>query len=138
MAEVEFALLAHAAQVSRDGLISMLGGGWDTAAVPEDAFPASIVLSVVFRMSFGAEELGRAHQGGIGVEGENGERLVTVTFTVAPQATEEELPQGWKHNVSMAVPVPVQFPGPGLYVVSIGVADAVLKTIPLRIKAAGA
>ena len=138
MAEVEFALLANAAQVSSDQLLSMLGGGWDTAAVPEEAFPASIVLSVVYRLSFDEEELGKTHNGEMAVEGGNGERLARVTFSMTPQATEEELPPGWKHNVSMAVPVPVQFPGPGLYVVSIALEGVPLKTIPLRIKAAGA
>jgi hypothetical protein len=138
MAEVEFALLAHAAQVSSDQLISMLGGGWDTAAVPEEAFPVGIVLSVVYRMRFDTEELGKTLNGEVAVEGGNGERLASVTFSMTAQATEEELPPGWKHSVSMALPVPVQFPGPGLYVASIAVEGVTLKTIPLRIKAAGA
>jgi hypothetical protein len=138
MPEVEFALLANAAQVSSDQLISMLGGGWDTAAVPEEAFPAGIVLSVLYRISFDEDELGKTHNGEIAVEEGNGERLASVTFSMTPQASEEELPPDWKHNVSMAVPVPVQFPGPGLYVVSIAVEGVTLKTITLRVKATGA
>jgi hypothetical protein len=138
MPEVEFALLANAAQVTSDRLISMLGGGWDTAAVPEEAYPASIVLTVVFRLRFEEDELGKAHAGEIAASSEDGERLTTVTFTVTPQAGEEELPLGWKHNVPLVAPVPVQFPNPGVYAVSIAVGGIPLKTLPLRMKVAGA
>ena len=138
MAEVEFAFLANAAQVSSDQLISMLGGGWDTGTLPQEAYPAGVVLNVVFRLVFEADEVGKAHGGEIRVEQANGERLATVTFTLDVQPGEEELPPGWKTKVAVATPVPVQFPGPGLYAVSITVGGGPLKTIPLRMKATGA
>jgi len=137
MPDVEFALLANAAQVTSDRLISMLGGGWDTAAVPEEAYPAGIALTVVFRLLFEDEEVGHTHDGEITVASDSGERLTTVTFTVTPQTSEEELPPGWKHSVPLVAPVPVQFPNPGLYAVSIAVGGTPLKTIPLRMKVAG-
>jgi hypothetical protein len=138
MAEVEFALLANAAQVSSDQLISVLGGGWDTGTLPQEAYPAGIVLNVVFRLVFEADEVGKAHAGEITVEQANGERLATVTFSLDVQPGEEELPPGWKTKVPVVTPVPVQFPGPGLYAVSITVGGGPLKTIPLRMKATGA
>jgi hypothetical protein len=138
MAEVEFALLAHAGQVSSDHLISMLGGGWDTGEVPEEAYPVGVVLSVVFRVAFEADETGTTHAGEVVVEQANGEPLATVTFTVGVQRGDEELPPGWKRNAALVVAVPVQFPGPGFYAVSISVAGSRLKTIPLRMKVAGA
>ena len=87
--EVEFALLANAAQVSSDQLISMLGGGWDTGEVPEEAYPVSVVLSVVFRVAFEADEAGKTHAGEVAVEQANGEPLATVTFTVGVQRGDE-------------------------------------------------
>jgi hypothetical protein len=138
MAEVEFALLANAAQVSSDQLISMLGGGWDTGTLPQEAYPAGVVLSVVFRVAFEADETGITHAGEVAVEQANGEPLATVTFTVGVQREGEELPPGWKRNAPLVIAVPVQFPGPGFYTVSISVAGSRLKTIPLRMKVAGA
>lgn len=138
MAEVEFALLAQAGQVTSDQLISMLGGGWDTGTAPKEAYPLSVVLTVVFRLAFEADEVGKTHAGEIFVEHANGERLATVTFTVDVQRKEEELPPGGKVTASMVTPVPVQFPGPGTYSVSITVAGSPLKAIPLRMKVAGA
>ncbi len=137
MPEVDFALLANAAQVSGDRLISMLGGGWDTGTLPEEAYPAGIVLTVVFRLLFDDEEVGKTHAGEIAVESQDGAHLTTVTFTVDVQRP-EDLPAGWKINVPMVAPVPAQFPSPGLYAVSIAVGGTVLKKIPLRMKVAGA
>jgi hypothetical protein len=116
----------------------MLGGGWDTGSAPEEAYPLGVVLNVVFRLAFEADEVGKTHAGEIFVEHESGERLATVTFTVDVQRSEEEPPPGGKINAPMVTPVPVQFPGPGSYSVSITVAGSALKTIPLRMKVAGA
>jgi hypothetical protein len=138
MAEVEFALLANAAQVGGDRLISLLGGGWDTAAVPQEAYPLGMVLNVAFRLRFDDEEVGKTHAGEIAVAGEDGGRLAAVSFSLEVERRPEDLPPGWKTSVPAVAPVPVQFPGPGLYSVSIAVGGAVLKTIPLRMKVAGA
>jgi hypothetical protein len=105
--------------------------------VPEEAYPTGIVLTLVFRLLFEDEEVGSPHAGEVTVESESGERLTTITFTVTPQRSEEELPPGWKHSVPLVAPVPVQFPNPGLYAVSIAVGGTPLKTIPLRMKVAG-
>jgi hypothetical protein len=137
MPEVEFALLANAAQVSSDQLISMLGGGWDTGTLPEEAYPAGVVLNVVFRVVFDADEVGKGHAGEVIIEDERGDRLATVTFTMNVQRV-EELPPGWKTNVSVVTPVPVQFPRPGIYAVSITIGGKPLKRFPLRMKVAGA
>jgi hypothetical protein len=137
MAKVEFALLAQAGQVSSDQLISILGGGWDTAEAPEEAYPLGVVLTVVFRLAFEADEVGM-HLGEVAVEHANGERLATVPFTVGVQRREEELPPGGKITASLATPVPLQFPGPGSYAVRITVDGTPLHMIPLRMKVAGA
>ncbi|HET8578319.1 MAG TPA: hypothetical protein VFO18_14575 [Methylomirabilota bacterium] len=137
MPDLDFALLANAAQVGGDRLISLLGGGWDTAAVPQEAYPVGMVLNVVFRLRFDDEEVGKTHAGEIAVEGEDGERIAVVTFSLDVQRA-QELPPGWKTSVPVVAPVPVQFPGPGLYALLIAVGGAVLKTIALRMKVAGA
>ena len=137
MPEVEFALLANAAQVGGDRLISMLGGGWDTAALPQEAYPAGLVLNVVFRLRFDDEEVDKTHTGEITVKSEDGAGLAAATFSLEVQRA-QDLPSGWKTNVPVVAPVPVQFPGPGLYGLSIAVGGAVLKTIPIRMKVAGA
>jgi Family of unknown function (DUF6941) len=92
----------------------------------------------VFRVAFEADEEGKTHAGEVAVEQANGEPLATVTFTVGVQRGDEELPPGLKRNASLVMAVPVQFPGPGFYSVSIRVAGRPLKTIPLRMKVAGA
>lgn len=138
MPDVEFALLANAVQVSSgDRLINMLGGGWDTGTLPEEAYPAGVVLHVVFRVTFDQEEAGKTYSGAITVQSEDEQRLTAITLSLDVGDT-EDLPPGWKLNVPVASPVPVQFPSPGLYSVSITIDNQILKTIPLRMKATGA
>jgi len=60
-----------------------------------------------------------------------------VKFAVEVQEP-DDLPPGWKINAPFAVPVPVQFPEPGIYVISVNLGDRSLKRIPLRLKVAGA
>jgi hypothetical protein len=134
MPELDFAVLANAAQVSSDHLVSILGGGWDTGQLPEGSFPAGLVLTIAFRLQFDQEETGKPHTGEVVVEHEDGTRLAAVTFTVQAEWP-EDLPAGWKANAPFALPVPVQFPSPGVYGVSISVGGNVLKRIPLRMKA---
>jgi hypothetical protein len=138
LAELDFAVLANAAQVSSDHLVSMLGGGWDTASLPADAFPAGAVLTVAIRLLFNQDETGAKHAGEVVVERQDGGRLAAVKFAVDVQEPPEDLPPGWKINAPFAVPVPVQFPEPGIYVISVIIGDRTLKRIPFRMKVAGA
>jgi hypothetical protein len=138
MPEVEFALLANSAQVSTsDHLISMLGGGWDTVMVSEAAFPVGVVMTVVFRLLFDLEEVGEKYTGEVAVGSEEGDHLAAVTFTTEQRAVEAELPPGGKIAVPLVIPVPVQFPRPGDYAVTIAVGGGVHKTIRMRMKATG-
>jgi hypothetical protein len=138
MPEVEFALLANSAQVSSsDHLISMLGGGWDTVTLSEEAFPVGLVVTVVFRLLIDLEEVGEKYAGEVAVESEEGDRLAAVTFTTEQRAIKAEPPPGGKIAVPMVVPVPVQFPRPGDYAVTIAVGGAVQKTVRMRMKVAG-
>ena len=139
MPEVEFALLANSAQASSsDHLISMLGGGWDTVTVSEEAFPVGIVMTIVFRLLFDLEEVGEKYAGEVAVESEEGDRLATVTFTTEQRAATAEIPPGGKIAVPLVLPIPVQFPRPGDYAVTISVSGTVLKRVRIRTKAAGA
>ena len=139
MPEVEFALPANSAQASSsDHLISMLGGGWDTVTISEEAFPVGLVVTVVFRLLFDVEEVGEQYAGEVAVGSEEGDRLATVTFTTQQRAAAAELPPGGRIAVPMVVPVPVQFPGSGDYAVTIAVSGTVLKTVRMRMKVAGA
>jgi hypothetical protein len=139
MPELDFAVLANAAQVGNDRLISLLGGGWDTATLSEDAFPVGLVLTVVFRLLLDQDELEGKFTGEVAVQREDGERLASVTFALEMHPTEEhDLPPGWKSSVPFVIPVPVQIPEPGIYAVVIALDGQALKTIPLRFKVAGA
>ena len=130
-------MLANSAQVSSsDHLISMLGGGWDTATVSEAAFPVGVVMTVVFRLLFDLEEVGEKTTGEVAVGSEEGDRLATVTFTTEQRVVEAEPPPGGKIAVPIVLPVPVQFPHPGDYAVTIAVGGEVQKTVRMRIKAA--
>jgi hypothetical protein len=139
MPDVEFALLANSAQVSTsDHLISMLGAGWDTVTVSEEAFPVGVVMTVVFRLLFELEEVGEQYAGEVAVESAEGNHLATVTFTTQQRAAAAEPPPGGRIAVPMVIPVPVLFPGPGDYAVTIAVRGDVLKTVRIRMKVAGA
>ena len=139
MPEVEFALLANSAQVSSsDHLISMLGGGWDTVTLSEEAFPVGIVMTVVFRLLFDLEEVGEKYAGEVAVGSEEGDHLATVTFTTEQRVITAELPPGGKIAVPLVIPVPVQFPRPGDYAVTIAIGGTVQKTVRMRMKVAGA
>ena len=139
MPELDFAVLANSAQVGNDRLISMLGGGWDTGTLSEDAFPVGLVLTVVFRLLLEQEELEGTFTGEVAVQREGGERLTAVTFELEMHPSDEpDLPPGWKSNVPFVIPVPVQISEGGIYEVSIRVDGRLLKTLPLRFKVAGA
>jgi hypothetical protein len=58
----------------------MLGGGWDTAALPPEAYPAGLVLNVVFRLRFDDEEVDKTHAGEITVKSEDGAGLAAATW----------------------------------------------------------
>jgi hypothetical protein len=137
LAELDFAVLANSAQVSSDHLISMLGGGWDTGSLPAEAYPAGTVLTVAMRLLFDRDEMG-THAGEVVVEREDGGRLAALKFAVEVQEPPDDLPAGWKINAPFAVPVPVQFPEPGIYAILVSLGDRLLKRIPLRLKVAGA
>jgi Family of unknown function (DUF6941) len=89
MPELDFAVLANAAQVSSDHLVSILGGGWDTGQLPEGSYPAGVVLTIAFRLQFDQEETGKPHTGEVVVEQEDGTRLAAVTFTVQAEWPED-------------------------------------------------
>jgi hypothetical protein len=66
----------------RDGLLSMVGGGWEYCQV--DMFPAQVDLALVGVIAYAPEDYGRKHLISVAVQGDDGRTGDFGTIRVAP------------------------------------------------------
>ena len=66
----------------RDGLLSMVGGGWEYCQV--DMFPAQVDLALVGVIAYAPEDYGRKHLISVAVQGDDGRMGDFGTIRVAP------------------------------------------------------
>ena len=123
--KLDWMLLANYAEVGPTGLLTVVGGTWDTMTVhappPDDAAGGAVALltgSVVMRALFHVTETGREHGFTLTVMDEDGGDVARIEGSVHVER-QPDLPPGWDQGVNMTVslagmPVP-QF---GLYAIS--------------------
>lgn len=101
---VQWAMLANAVEV-RDGLVNMLGGGWDSIAVTRDPVPGAPTATMrghlVLRILLGSDETGREHPLDIRVVDADGGVRATVSGTFSVPAS-SALPIGWEQGIVMS------------------------------------
>jgi hypothetical protein len=129
--EVDFALLADAAEVS-NGKLYVIGGAIDTvwsAALPV-VHPR---LSFIMRLLISPAEVGRKHTLEVHIMDEDGRRIATVGGGLET-ARNANLPPGWKHGfLSVLNFANLQFEKFGNYNFEIVINNSSLKSIPFRI-----
>ena len=134
---LEFMFLAKAAEV-HDGLISVIGGAWDTLRIPAtggDSGTQPMVMrgTLVARVLFTRDEAGTAHPLQIAVRSADGIELAGVLAVVSANVA-PDLPQGWDVGVPIAIDLTgIVLPGTGFYEVAAQVDGALLGAARFRI-----
>jgi hypothetical protein len=121
--------LANSAEIV-NGLIYLMGGGWDTANVPPGA-PIAYNGSLVVRVLADRAECGRAHLVEIRLEGEDGQLVFRVQSEFTP-VIPEGFPVAWEVPFSLVVGVGGPLPRYGLYRFVVLVDGILLGTTPMR------
>jgi hypothetical protein len=132
--QVDWMILANSAE-THDGLVSVLGGGWDTvSSTPTPDGPAAVLRgSLVLRLLLTSTETGSPHGLQVKVVDEDGRTIHEIAgeFTVemAP-----ELPEGWDQGFVATFDITgMALPGPGTYEIAVSADGEFLRAIPFRV-----
>lgn len=114
----------------------MVSGAVDTIHAPEFPF-VHPRISLALRLALSPAEVGRDHKLEITVMDEDGRRVGLATGTISVQRS-PGLPAGWRQGLlSVFNFVNARFDRAGTYSVDIMVNGSTLKSLPLRLVAAG-
>jgi hypothetical protein len=129
--QVRLALLADAANVSREGKLNVLGV-FDTIYARQ--FPTMHPhMALVLRLEAGPAEAGRPHDVHVELVAPDATVLVRVPGTVTLGARETGEPVAFDHVLGF---VNTAFAAPGRYTIRVAVDGTVAATLPLRIETA--
>jgi hypothetical protein len=123
-------LLANSAEMSSNGLLYLLGGGWDTVNVLPGN-PLAFKGALVIRLLADRAECGRSHPVEVRLDGEDGELVFRVQSDVNPSIP-PEFPMAWDIPFSLVVELGGPLPRLGLYRFSVLVDGALVGTAPMR------
>lgn len=123
--KLDWMLLANYAEVTPTGLVTVVGGTWDTMTVhgplPDDAPEGAVAVltgHVVVRALFHVTETGREHAFALTVMDEDGGEVAQVAGGMQVER-QPDLPPGWDQGVNMALTLTgVPVPRFGLYTIS--------------------
>jgi hypothetical protein len=125
------ALLANSAE-QHDGLIFMLGGGWDTRFVPQGG-PLTFSGALVLRLMAHRTECGTAHQLEIRCMHEDG----ALAFQLGINNLTPQIPPGfpieWEVPVAIVVELGAILPSYGKYDIAVLADNVFLGSMPFRI-----
>lgn len=131
--QVDWMLLANGAE-THDGLVSILGGGWDTVtAAPMPGGGTELRGALVLRLLLTSTETGTSHTLQVKIVDEDGRSLHEIAgeFTVdrAPG-----LPDGWDQGFAMTFDLAgMMLPGAGAYEIAVSADGEFLRAIPFRV-----
>jgi hypothetical protein len=136
--KLEWMGLANSAE-NQQGLLYMLGGGWDTITVqapiegaPEGVF-AFIQGTLVIRLLLDVTETDKAHDISLEIVDEDGGQLLKAQMK-AHIARTGGLPIGWDQGVNFVFSLTgVPLPGPGNYTINLSVDSDFLGDRPFRV-----
>ena len=133
--EVDFAFFADAAEVVNGKLYAM-SASVDT--IHAEGFPFALPkISLALKLLLSPAEIGRDHQLEISVMDEDGKRLALASGKINIQRS-AGLPPGWRQGfLSVFNFVNMKFDRAGTYSVDVLVNGSTLKSLPLRLVAAG-
>jgi hypothetical protein len=135
---LDWALLANAAEASPNGLVYILGAGFDTLI--RDQYPTPFGGVVVLRVLSTRLESERQHRVEVHCSDEDGRPALgnPVLLNLPPRQAPGDYPFGWDLSASIVInltTVPIE--QPGLYSFQILIDDHEVRTLPFRaVKAA--
>ena len=135
---LDWALLANAAEAPPNGLVYILGAGFDTLI--RDQFPTPFGGVIVLRLQTTRLETERPHKVEVHCMDEDGKPFVPqpIVVNLAARQVPADYPHGWDLAASIVInlsSVPIEHPG--FYNFEILVDDHQMRTLPFRaVKAA--
>lgn len=136
--KLEWMGLANAAE-NRDGLLYILGGGWDTINVegPIEGAPAEVFAVIqgvlVIRLLLHSTETGQTHRLSFEIVDEDGQQHLKAEIDFRVELL-RGLPIGWDQGANAVVPLTgVALPKPGLYTINLRVDEELLGDRPFRV-----
>ena len=124
--KLDWIMLANYAEIAPNGLLTVVGGTWDTmtvhAPLPDDAPEGAVAIlngSVVVRALFHVTETGRDHEFTLTVMDEDGGEVARIAGSMRVER-QPDLPPGWDQGVNLAVNLTgMPVPHFGLYTISL-------------------
>jgi uncharacterized protein DUF6941 len=124
--QLDWMMLANYAEVGPNGLLTVVGGTWDTLTVhgppPEDAPEGAVAVlagCIVVRALFHVTETGREHHFALTLIDEDGGEVARVEGDLLVERR-PDLPPGWDQGVNLTVSVAgIPVPAFGLYSISL-------------------
>lgn len=130
---LDWALLANAAEAPPNGLVYILGAGFDTLL--RDQFPTPFGGVIVLRIVTTRLESERVHKVEVHCTDEDGNAVLhqPVVLTLPPRQMPADYPHGWDLAASIVINLSnVAIAGPGYYNFEILIDDQQVRTLPFR------
>lgn len=129
---IDWAILANGAE-ARDGLVYVLGGGWDTAY--RQTFPATLTAALTVRLLCQVEEATLPHQMSLRFRpASGGEPFASTEAFPLLTNIPDDLPSGWEVPTVVAIGLAgLSIPHAGEFRLEIDVDGTVVKTLPFRV-----
>ena len=130
---LDWALLANAAEAPPNGLVYILGAGFDTLL--RDSYPTPFGGVVVLRILTTRLETERQHTVEVHCSDEDGKPVLPqpIVINIAPRQVSPDYPHGWDVAASIVInlsAVPIE--QPGFYHFEILIDDQQVRTLPFR------
>ena len=130
---LDWALLANSAEAPPNGLVYILGGGFDTLV--RDQFPTPFGGVVVLRVQTSRLETERPHKVEVHCTDEDGKPVLPqpIAINLPARQVPPEFPHGWDMAASIVInlqAVPIN--RPGFYNFEILIDDQQVRTLPWR------
>jgi len=138
--KLDWMMLANYAEIVPTGLLTVVGGTWDTISVhgpvPEDAPEGAVALvtgCVVVRALFHVTETGRDHAFALTVMDEDGGEVARIDGGLHVER-QPDVPPGWDQGVNLVVSLAgLPIPRFGLYTVSMQIDGQHVGDRPFRV-----
>lgn len=116
--KLDWAHLSNSAEV-RDGLVYVLGGGWDTGWRP--SFPAPFLGALTLSVRVHPSEISKAHQVELLFWDADGKPFAPpATLSLEPGTIPDKHPTGWDIPANIAIGLQnLPIPSPGFYSIEI-------------------
>lgn len=138
--KLDWMMLANYAEIAPGGLLTVVGGTWDTMSVhgplPEDAPENAVALvagCVVVRALFHVTETGRDHEFALTVMDEDGGEVARIDGGLHVER-QLDVPPGWDQGVNLVVSLSgLPIPRFGLYSISLQIDGQHVGDRPFRV-----